>query len=184
MLGGLAMKRRPLLVWSFAGVILAGQALLGAQSKAGPVAVNEFRARAVLANASIHLQLPFAAPAITGGRAVAWTLSPTSTTSTETEVDFQAGARLVSLTLPWPRDEKGEPADDVGWHRIAYRIETANAPPLNGILSIGAIAPDLLTLRLALPEHLVTGKPLTVRVYAGNPVTRRSFRGVRSEERR
>jgi hypothetical protein len=69
----------------------------------------------------------------------------------------------------------------VGWYRIAYRIETSNAPPLNGILSIGAIAPDLLTLRLALPEQLVTGKPLTVRVYAGNPVTRRSFRGVRLE---
>lgn len=175
------MAGRSLLAWLFAGVGLVSFGTACAQSAAGPIIVNELRARAVLASPSIRFQLPFATPALTGGRAVAWTLSPTGTASAETAANFQEGARLVSLTLPWPKAEKGEPADDVGWYRIAYRIETANAPPLNGILSIGAIAPDLLTLRLALPENLVTGKPLTVRVYAGNPITRRSFRGVRLE---
>jgi hypothetical protein len=181
MLGWLAMTRRSFLVCSFAGVMLAGYALISAQTTTGSATVNELRARAVLASPSIHLQLPFAAPAITRGKAVAWTLSPTGTASAETTADFQAGARLVSLTLPWPPDEKAKPADDVGWYRIAYRIETADSSPLNGILSIGAIAPELLTLRLALTENLVSGKPLSVRVYAGNPVTRRGFRGVRLE---
>ena len=181
MLRWLAMKRRPLLVWSFAGVILAGQVVLYAQNTSRPVTVDEPRARAVLVGASIHLQLPFATPATTGGRAVVWALSPTGAASSETAGDFQRGARLVSLTLPWPQDEKGKPTDDVGWYRIAYRIEAADAPPRKGILSIGAIAPDLLTLRLALPENLVPGKPLSVRVYAGNPVTLRSFHGVRLE---
>ena len=175
------MKRRLFLVWSIAGVILVGAAHLSAQNRPGLLAVNEPRARAVLASPSIRLQLPFAAPAITAGRAVVWTLSPTGTASAETAADFQASARQVNLTVPWPQDEKGKPADDVGWYRIAYRIETANSPPLNGILSIGAIAPELLTLRLALPENLVSGKLLSVRVYAGNPVTRRGFRGVRLE---
>src|ERR1035441_9725734 len=175
------MAGRSMLSWLFSGVGLVSFGTACAQSAAGPIIVNELRARAVLASPSIRFQLPFATPALTGGRAVAWTLSPTGTASAETAANFQEGARLLSLTLPWPKAEKGEPADDVGWYRIAYRIETANAPPLNGILSIGAIAPDLLTLRLALPENLVTGKPLTVRVYAGNPITRRSFRGVRLE---
>jgi hypothetical protein len=174
------MTRRLFLAWLFIGFILAGSPHLRAQHAVGPVAVNESRARAVLASPSIRLELPFVAPTITGGKAVAWTLSPTGTASPETSATFQAGVRLVSLTLPWPRDEKGK-SDDVGWYRIAYRIETANAPSLNGILSIGAIAPELLTLRLALPENLVPGKPLSVRVYAGNPVTRRGFRGVRLE---
>ena len=181
MLRSLAMTRRTFLIWSFAGLVLVGHAALRAQNSAVQVAIDEARARAVLAGDSIRLQLPFAASSGTPGRAAVWVLSPTGTPSAETTVNFVEGARLVSLVLPWPRDEKGKPADDVGWYRIAYRIETANGLPQKGILSIGAIAPDLLTLRLALPEKLVAGKPLTVRVYAGNPVTRRSFRGVRLE---
>lgn len=175
------MTRRSLLVLLFAGMILASPTALCSQNTSVPVAINETRARAILAGDSIRLQLPFATPATTSGRAAVWTLSPTGTASAETAINFQQGARLVSLTLPWPQDEKGKPTDDVGWYRIAYRIETADAPPRSGILSIGAIAPDLLTLRLALPENLVPGKPLSVRVYAGNPVTLRSFRGVRLE---
>jgi uncharacterized protein YfaS (alpha-2-macroglobulin family) len=84
----------------------------------------------------------------------------------------------VSASLPWPRDEKGNKADEIGWYRIGYRIEAENAAAVKGVLSIGTIAPNLLTLRLALDEKPVTGKPLTVRVYAVNPVTGKSFRGV------
>jgi hypothetical protein len=54
----------------------------------------------------------------------------------------------VSASLPWPKDEKGKKADEIGWYRIGYRIGT-NA----GVLSIGAIAPNLLTLRLALESE-------------------------------
>jgi len=171
------MKRRLLLVWTFAGMMLADTAVVDAQTATAPVEVRESGARAVLAGDSIRLQLPFAAPATQGGRAAVWTLSPTGAKSAEREVEFAAGARLVSAGLPWPRDEKGKKADEIGWYRIGYCIGTANA----GVLSIGAIAPNLLTLRLALDERPVTGRPLTVRVYAVNPVTGRSFRGVRVE---
>ena len=111
MQGWLALKRRHLLVWSFVGVILAGPALLSAQDAAGYqwLSMNCGRVLGVLASRSIHLQLPFAALAITAGRAVVWTLSPTGTTSAETAVAFQEGALLVSLTLPWPQNAKGSP---------------------------------------------------------------------------
>ena len=174
------MKRRPLLVWSFAGALLASHAALSAQNTA-TVIVNEVKVRAVLAGDWIHLQLPFATAADSGGRAVAWTLSPTGKVSAEASVNFQAGARRVLLDLAWPKDDKGKAADDVGWYRVGYRIEAANGGRANGILSIGAIAPNLLTLRMALPDIVAAGKPLSVRIYAGNPVTGKSFRGVRLE---
>jgi len=176
------MKTRPFLVWSFAGVILAGAAVVEAQTANGPIVIDEARARAVLAGDCIHLQLPFASPASWQGRAAVWILSPIGTASAETAVDFHQGARLLSASLPWPRDEKGHKADEIGWYRLAYRIDSAGAgSEAKGVLSIGAIAPNLLTLRLALDERPVTGKPLLVRVYAVNPVTGKSFHGVRVE---
>lgn len=170
------MTRRSLLVWWFAGMILASPAALRSQNTSVPVAINETRARAILAGDSIRLQLPFAAAAARGGRAAVWTLSPAGAKSAETAVEFAAGARGLSVSLSWPKDEKGHKADEIGWYRIGYRVDAAK-----GVLSIGAIAPSLLTLRLALEEKAVTGKPLTVRVYAVNPVTGKSFRGVRLE---
>jgi hypothetical protein len=185
MLRLLAMKKRWVfaelfagVVWTFAGMMLAGTAVVDAQTATAPVEVRESGARAILAGDSIRLQLPFAAPATQGGRAAVWTLSPTGAKSAETAVEFAAGARLVSASLPWPRDEKGNKADEIGWYRIGYRIEAENAAAVKGVLSIGAITPNLLTLRLALEERPVAGKPLTVRVYAVNPVTGKSFRGV------
>jgi len=97
-------------VWAFAGMMLAGGATAAAQTAAA-VVVRESGARAVLAGDSIRLQLPFTVPAITGGRAAVWTLSPTGAKSAETAVQFAAGARALSVTLPWPKDEKGHKAD-------------------------------------------------------------------------
>jgi hypothetical protein len=99
--------------------------------------------------------------------------------SAETVANFVAGTRRVRLDLPWPKDAKGKVDYDLEWYRIGYRIETVNGVPSTGIISIGQIAPNLLTLRMALPEMVVAGKPLSVRVYAGNPVTGKSFGGVR-----
>jgi hypothetical protein len=121
---------------------------------------------------------PLEEPAGGGVRAVAWVMSPAGTRSEETSVDLADGARAASFTLLWPRDEKNRRITEIGWYRIGYRVEAANATPVNGVLSIGAIANNLLTLRMALPEQLVFGKPLTVRIYAGNPVTRKAFRNV------
>lgn len=167
----------------FSGLILAStllaHSILCAQSAPVPLVVNESGARAVLGGDSIHLQLPFTTPASSAGRAVVWELSPVGTRSAETAANFMAGARRVRLDLAWPKDAKGKVADDVGWYRIGYRIEAAIGAATNGILSIGQIAPNLLMLRLALPDTVVAGKPFSVRVYAGNPVTGKSFRGVR-----
>ena len=116
------MKRRPLLVWSFAGLILAGHAALGVQNAAATVVVNESRVRAVLAGDLIHLQLPFTIAADSSGRAVAWTLSPAGAASAETSVNFQEGTRRVLLDLAWPKDEKGKAADDVGWYLSLIHI--------------------------------------------------------------
>jgi hypothetical protein len=172
------MKMQRFLVWSLTGMMLAGTAVVLAQTTARPLEVRESSAQAILAGDSIHLQFPFATPATRAGSAVVWTLSPTGAKSAETVVEFAAGARRVSASLPWPKDEKGKKADEIGWYRIGYRIDSTAA---KGVLSIGTIAPNLLTLRLALDDNPVTGKPLTVRVYAENPVTHRSFRGVQLE---
>jgi len=172
------MRRRQLVVWSIVGAIFACHGPLCAQSAASPATVNEARVVAVLATDSIRLQLPLEDPAGSGVRAIAWVMSPAGIRSGETSVDLTKGMHVARFTLPWPRDEKNSPITEIGWYRIAYRVEAPNATPVNGVLSIGAIATNLLTLRMALPDRLIAGKPLTVRIYAGNPVTRKAFRGV------
>ena len=172
------MTRRQLVVWSIVGAIFASRGLLCAQSAGLPATVNEARAVAVLATDSIRLQLPLENLAGSGVRAVASVMSPAGIRSGETSVDLTEGMRVARFTLPWFRDEKHIPITEIGWYRIVYRVEAANATPANGVLSIGAIATNLLTLRMALLDRLIAGKPLMVRIYAGNPVTRKAFRGV------
>jgi len=70
-----------------------------------------------------------------------------------------------------------------GWDRIAYRIDSAGSTVAKGILSVGAIASNLLDLRMASPARPIARVPLSVRIYAGNPVTRKPFRGVHLEAR-
>jgi hypothetical protein len=88
-------------------------------------------------------------------------------------------SRSAALTLPWPKDAHGIAAKEIGWYRIAYKIEADGAPESHGVLSVGAIASNLLALRLARPGILISGKPLSLRVFAGNPITRAPYRGVR-----
>ncbi|MGD0789656.1 MAG: hypothetical protein ABR898_16905, partial [Terracidiphilus sp.] len=175
------MNIRLLAVGFWAALALFGGQAVPAQTarKAESIAVNELKARAVLAEGSIRFVLPLNAPAGAGERAVAWLLSPEGAASGETAIALGEGSRSVALTLPWPKDKLGHPATEIGWYRIAYRLETGGAPAAHGVLSVGAIASNLLALRLARPEQLVSGKPLSVRVYAGNPITREPYRGVR-----
>jgi Alpha-2-macroglobulin family/A-macroglobulin TED domain/MG2 domain/Carboxypeptidase regulatory-like domain/A-macroglobulin receptor binding domain len=172
------MTRRKLVVWLIIGAIFAGQGPLLGQSAVSPAIVNEAKVIAVLGTDSIRLQLPLENPAGTGVHAVAWVMSPSNIRSGETSVDLAEGIHAASFTLPWPKNEKNKPITEIGWYRIAYRVEAINATPVYGVLSIGAIATNLLTLRMALPDRLIAGKPLTVRIYAGNPVTKKAFRGV------
>jgi hypothetical protein len=166
-----------------AGLAVACLQVAVAQTAAnsGSTAVNEAKARAVLAQDSIRCELPLTGPAIDGERAVAWLLSPTGTATSENSVALSRGSRSVTLTLPRPRDAKGKPADQIGWYRIGYRIEAGSVTAAHGILAIGAISPNLLELRMARPYPLQSGKPFSVRVYAGNPISREPFSGVHLE---
>jgi hypothetical protein len=145
---------------------------------AGPAAVNEAKASAALAQDSIRFELPLIAPAIAGERAVAWLLSPEGKSSGETVVDLRAGALVARIDLPRPKDEHGAAVANIGWYRIAYRLEAAGRPVVHGVLAVGEIAPNLMELRLARPWTLTAGKPIRIRVYAGNPITRAPFSGV------
>jgi hypothetical protein len=157
---------------------------IGVNAKAGSapqprIGVNESGAQATLAGKTIEIDLPFTAPAPVETRVAAWFLSPVDVPSNALSVNVAADARSARLILSWPMDEHGKPVVEIGWYRIGYRIDVNETTVANGILSIGAIAPNLLELRLATPENLVTGAPISVRVFAGSPVTRQPFRGVK-----
>jgi hypothetical protein len=175
---------RPLLAIGF----LAGIALLSCRdglaqtpTAAHPIAANEAKARAILEQDAILVQLPLTAPAAAGLRATAWLLSPNGTSSGATAADLPAGSRSASLTLPWPKDSHGAPVEEIGWYRIGYRLGREGRSPVAGIVAVGAIATNLLDLRMASPQRLASGMPLSVRIYAGNPITREPFPGVHLE---
>jgi hypothetical protein len=177
---GFAMTNRLHIVGLWAGLALLGSQTVCAQTemKTEPTAVNEAKARAILAEGSIRFELPLTSPAVAGEHVIAWLLSPTGASSGENSVALREGCRMAVLTLPWPKDAHGIPATEIGWYRIAYRIEANGASAAHGVLAVGAIAPNLMELRLARPGSLVAGKPIRFRVYAGNPVTRKPFPGV------
>ena len=50
-------------------------------------------------------------------------------------------------------------------------MESSGAPVAHGVLAVGAIARNLLALRLTRPDQLASGKPLSLRIWAGNPIT-------------
>jgi hypothetical protein len=177
------MTNRMLAVGLWAGLALAGGQAVSAQTtpKTDSVGVNEARARAIMGEGSIRFELPLTGPAVAGEHAVAWLLSPAGVASGESSVALREGNRMATLTLPWPKDQHGYAVSEIGWYRIAYKIEVNGAPEAHGVLAVGAIATNLLALRLARPDKLAAGKPLSVRVYAGNPITRVPYRGVRLE---
>ena len=140
---------------------------------------DESGARATLAVDSVRLELPLNGQAVAGERAVAWFLSPKGMPSGERAVDLTSGAHAAIIDLPRPKDEHGQKVKELGWYRIAYRVEAGGAPVAQGVLAVGAITPNLMELRIARPGTLTAGKPIQIRVYAGNPITRKSFQGVR-----
>jgi hypothetical protein len=165
-------------IWAVVCVGFGRNGTASASPVAPSIAAIESGARATLNQNAVELDLPFTAPAAKETRVVAWFLSPDNSPSVETAVTVTVGSRSAHLVLPWPKGRDGKPVEEIGWYRIGYRIESAGASVAHGILSVGAITPNLLALRLAKPETLVAGVPISVRVFAGNPVTRRPFRGV------
>ncbi|HUB51290.1 MAG TPA: alpha-2-macroglobulin family protein [Terracidiphilus sp.] len=141
--------------------------------------MNETGARATLAGKSIALDLPFTVPAPERTRVSAWLLSPDDLPNSALTLDVAAGARSAHFTFLWPVDARGNAVEEIGWYRIGYRIDVNGAIVANGILSIGAITPNLLELKLARPQYIQRGMPISVRVFAGNPVTQKPYRSVR-----
>jgi hypothetical protein len=174
------MTNRLLVAGFWIGLAFFGVHAVTAQTSpnASHAAVIESQARAVLAQDSIRFELPLAARAVAGERAIAWLLSSKNKPSGETAVALRAGATVVNIDLPRPKDEHGKFVDELGWYRIAYRLEISGEAVTHSILAVGAIATNLMELRLAKPVSLVAGRPIQLRVYACNPVTRNPFSGV------
>ncbi len=110
------MMNRLLAIGLWTGLALRASHAISTQTavKTEPITVNEVKARAVLAQDSIYLELPSANSASAGERATAWLLSPAGTSSGEMSVVLRVGTRSVSLMLPWPKDERGDAVKEIG----------------------------------------------------------------------
>jgi len=130
------MTNRLLAAGFWIGLAFFGVHAVTAQTSpnAGPAAVSEAKARAILAQDSIRFELPLTVPAIPGEQAVAWLLSPQDKPSGETVVDLRAGSLVARIDLPRPKDEHGAAVANIGWYRIAYRLEAAGQPVVHGVL--------------------------------------------------
>jgi hypothetical protein len=159
-------------------VHLNGQTATPARRPVKTVSVDESTARAFLTQDSVRVHLPLRSAAPRGLRASARLLSPENDGSGAVATDVSAGARAVDLELPLPKNKSGDAESRIGWYRIAYRLDNADGIATRGILAIGAITPNLMELRLARAELTFPGKPLSIRVFAVNPVTQRPFRDV------
>jgi hypothetical protein len=82
------------------------------------------------------------------------------------------------VILPWPKDARGVREEDIGWYRIGHRVEEGGTEISHGVLSVGAIAANLMELRLAYPKIIAHAHALSARVIAVNPVTGKSLPGV------
>ena len=138
---------------------------------------DEGRAHTWIAGNQLRFRLPLTAAAVHGVRVSAWLLSPEGTRSQSVSADVGAGLRVAEVALPVPRDKNGKMASDFSWYRIGYQLDSADGSS-QGVVAVGAVAANLLELRLATPEPVMPGETLAVRVYATNPVTRRRVRGV------
>ena len=127
----------------------------------------------------IRVWFPLTEPAKTKATASAWLLSPEGQAGPAVAQSIAPGTKSIETTLPRPRDKKGQIVERIEWYRVAYRLEMPTAPQVQGILSVGSLATKLFHLSLARPSgYLTPGKPLALRVFAGNPVTRHPMHGV------
>jgi Large extracellular alpha-helical protein len=164
-----------LLCCSFSAVVVAAQA-----PQFQPPIVQEEHASASLSGDQIQIRLPLAAPAETRSAATIWLLNPKGNTSSTATQTIAPGSKIVTALVDRPKDDKGRFIDGVEWYRVAYRIDNPPEASIHGILALGAIATNLFHLSVARPSgYLTPGKPLAVRVFAGNPVTRHAMREVR-----
>lgn len=90
----------------------------------------------------------------------------------------------VPLKLPYndllPTERKEFP-----WYRLRYRLEPTPAadapPPLEGIVSVSEVTPDLFELRVVTARKARAGSHLGARIRTANPITQRPVKGVAVE---
>ncbi len=166
-------------------VVLASHAQLPAarHSLHAPAATSEARvleagARAILDSDRMRVRLPLSAALDAATRVVVWLESPKDVRTSETVAALTADGRAVSAVLSWPADARARHEEDIGWFRIGYRVEQNGADRAHGMLSVGAIATNLMSLRVAYPRMVALGHAVSARVVALNPVTGKVLPGV------
>jgi hypothetical protein len=141
--------------------------------------VVEGGAKATLEKDAIRMVLPLSGASKPGTKFTVWLASPKNVRSGETVAILSPDGKSASAVLPWPNDAQGKREEDIGWYRVGYRVEWNGVEHAHGLLSIGAIASNLMELRLAYPKLVAPGHGISARVIAVNPVTGKSLPGVR-----
>lgn len=107
--------------------------------------------------------------------------------SAESNETIKRGASTLVLTLPLQLAglDKAE-RNEVLWYRLRYRIsplqtERTAVAPIEGIVSLSEITPDLFELRVAAPEKAREGQRYHAQARAVHPVSSRPVAGVKIE---
>ncbi|HKP72470.1 MAG TPA: MG2 domain-containing protein [Pyrinomonadaceae bacterium] len=111
-------------------------------------------------------------------------LDPRDKIAVQTEHDetIKPGASVVALFLPvstYMRD--GTDRRQLLWYRLRYRVapvQSTDLAPVEGVVSLSEITPDLFELHVAAASKANAGEPYRVRVRATHPLTSRPVRGV------
>jgi hypothetical protein len=90
-----------------------------------------------------------------------------------------AGAVVIPLPLRLAEATQAE-RSELLWYRLRYRVcpLTSDAAPVEGIISLSEITPDLFELRLIASEHPVAGRRYRAYARAAHPLTARPIAGV------
>src|ERR1043165_9339550 len=110
-------------------------------------------------------------------------LTPKETVAaaTESKVEIESGTQRLPFTLPFKtRDLTPYEEDQALWYRLHYRVipDASGTPPIEGIISLSEITPDLFELRIVGPGKATPGSRFTTKVLARHPVTHRPLKGV------
>lgn len=161
-------------------VLLAGLAVTVRAQVPVDLAIDEAHASAVLSGEDLRLRLPLTQSAPAETVVGVKLLSPKNEQFIPMQQEVRVGAASVEFPVPQLEKIAKGSAGTIAWYRIAWSVEIAGKEASHGILSLGAITRNLISLSLASSSNdLVPGKPLGVRVFAGNPVTRAPVPGVK-----
>ncbi|MFN7946532.1 MAG: MG2 domain-containing protein [Blastocatellia bacterium] len=90
-----------------------------------------------------------------------------------------AGQPVIPLSLPF---ELNDHHPETLWYRVRYRLtpdsSAAQSAPLEGLISLSTIAPDIFELRVIASEYPLAGKTYRAHARALHPVTSRPVRDV------